>query len=34
MSSAYADNQTYKDYCYDMTKESFIKLLEPTASRA
>jgi raffinose/stachyose/melibiose transport system substrate-binding protein len=31
MSSAYADNQTYKDYCYDMTNESFIKLLEPTA---
>jgi raffinose/stachyose/melibiose transport system substrate-binding protein len=31
MSSAYADNQTYKDFCYDLTNEDFIKLLEPTA---
>ncbi|MCX7030657.1 MAG: extracellular solute-binding protein [Spirochaetes bacterium] len=31
MSSAYADNRTYKDYCYDMTDEDFIKLIEPTA---
>jgi raffinose/stachyose/melibiose transport system substrate-binding protein len=31
MSSAYADNRTYKDYCYDMTNEDFIKLIEPTA---
>lgn len=31
MSSAYADNITYKDYSYDMTNEEFIKLLEPTA---
>ena len=31
MSSAYADNDTYKDYVYDLTKEDFMKLLEPTA---
>jgi raffinose/stachyose/melibiose transport system substrate-binding protein len=31
MSSAYADNETYKDYVYDLTKEDFIKNLEPTA---
>lgn len=30
MSSAYADNITYKDYCYDMTNEDFIKQLEPS----
>ncbi|MCX7028492.1 MAG: extracellular solute-binding protein, partial [Spirochaetes bacterium] len=31
MSSAYADNRTYKDFVYDMTNEDFIKLIEPTA---
>lgn len=31
MSSAYADNITYKDYSYDLTNEDFMKQLEPTA---
>ena len=31
MSSAYADNSTYKDYVYDLTNADFIKMLEPTA---
>jgi raffinose/stachyose/melibiose transport system substrate-binding protein len=31
MSSAYADNVTYKDYSYDLTNEDFIKKIEPTA---
>lgn len=31
MSSAYADNSTYKDYVYDLTDESFIAQLEPSA---
>lgn len=31
MSSAYADNTTYKDYVYDMTNEPFIKKIQPTA---
>jgi raffinose/stachyose/melibiose transport system substrate-binding protein len=31
MSSAYADNDTYKDYCYDLTNEDFMKQLEPTS---
>jgi raffinose/stachyose/melibiose transport system substrate-binding protein len=31
MSSAYADNQTYKDYVYDLTNEDFIRQIEPTA---
>jgi raffinose/stachyose/melibiose transport system substrate-binding protein len=31
MSSAYADNDTYKDYVYDLSKEPFIKGMEPTA---
>jgi raffinose/stachyose/melibiose transport system substrate-binding protein len=31
MSSAYADNQTYKDYVLDLTGQDFIKQLEPTA---
>jgi raffinose/stachyose/melibiose transport system substrate-binding protein len=31
MSSAYADNTTYKDYVYDLTNEDFMKKLEPTA---
>ncbi|MGA2642321.1 MAG: extracellular solute-binding protein [Spirochaetia bacterium] len=31
MSSAYADNTTYKDYVYDLTNADFMKLLEPTA---
>jgi len=31
MSSAYADNATYKDYIYDLTGQDFIKQLEPTA---
>lgn len=30
MSSAYADNVTYKDYCYDLTDEDFIQQLEPS----
>ena len=29
MSSAYADNSTYKDYVYDLTDEAFIQKLEP-----
>ncbi|HET6452749.1 MAG TPA: extracellular solute-binding protein, partial [Spirochaetia bacterium] len=31
MSSAYADNVTYKDYYYDLTDQDFIKNLEPSA---
>jgi raffinose/stachyose/melibiose transport system substrate-binding protein len=31
MSSAYADNTTYKDYIYDLTNTDFIKMLEPGA---
>jgi len=31
MSSAYADNSTYKDYVYDLTDEDFIKKIEPSA---
>ncbi len=31
MSSAYADNMTYKDYYYELTNESFIKDLEPSS---
>jgi raffinose/stachyose/melibiose transport system substrate-binding protein len=31
MSSAYADNSTYKDYIYDLTNEDFIQQIEPTA---
>ena len=31
MSSAYADNVTYKDYIYDLTDQDFIKKIEPTA---
>ncbi len=31
MSSAYADNSTYKDYVYDLTNEDFIKQIEPGA---
>lgn len=31
MSSAYADNATYKDYVYDLTNEDFMKMLEPSA---
>ncbi|WP_320128564.1 extracellular solute-binding protein [uncultured Sphaerochaeta sp.] len=31
MSSAYADNSTYKDYVYDLTDEDFIKQLQPSA---
>ncbi|MGO8693426.1 MAG: ABC transporter substrate-binding protein [Rectinemataceae bacterium] len=31
MSSAYADNQTYKDYILDLTGQDFIKQIEPTA---
>lgn len=31
MSSAYADNSTYKDYVYDLTDESFMAQLEPSA---
>jgi raffinose/stachyose/melibiose transport system substrate-binding protein len=31
MSSAYADNATYKDYCYDLTNEDFIRNLSPSA---
>lgn len=30
MSSAYADNITYKDYCYDLTDEDFMQQLEPS----
>lgn len=31
MSSAYADNITFKDYYYDMTNEDFIQQMEPSA---
>lgn len=31
MSSAYADNSTYKDHVYDLTNEDFIKKIEPSA---
>ncbi|GHV45190.1 sugar ABC transporter substrate-binding protein [Spirochaetia bacterium] len=31
MSSAYADNTTYKDYVYDLSKEDFIRSLSPSA---
>jgi len=31
MSSAYADNGTYKDYVYDLTDADFMKQLEPSA---
>jgi raffinose/stachyose/melibiose transport system substrate-binding protein len=31
MSSAYADNSTYKDYVYDLTDVDFMKNLEPSA---
>jgi len=31
MSSAYADNDTYKDFCLDLTDQDFIKAVEPTA---
>ncbi|WP_319562002.1 extracellular solute-binding protein [Marispirochaeta sp.] len=31
MSSAYADNSTYKDYIYDLTDEDFIQHIEPSA---
>ncbi len=31
MSSAYADNSTYKDYVYDLTDEDFMKQIEPSA---
>ena len=31
MSSAYADNSTYKDYVYDLTDETFISQFEPAA---
>ena len=31
MSSAYADNATYKDYAYDLTGQDFIKQIEPSA---
>lgn len=31
MSSAYADNSTYKDYVYDLSKEDFIKNISPSA---
>jgi len=31
MSSAYADNSTYKDYVYDLTDQDFIKNISPTA---
>lgn len=31
MSSAYADNSTYKDYVYDLTNEDFIKQIQPSA---
>jgi raffinose/stachyose/melibiose transport system substrate-binding protein len=31
MSSAYSDNVTYQDYYYDLTKQSFIKQLEPSS---
>ena len=31
MSSAYADNSTYKDYVYDLSGEDFIKKISPSA---
>jgi raffinose/stachyose/melibiose transport system substrate-binding protein len=31
MSSAYADNSTYKDYVYDLSNEDFIKKISPSA---
>lgn len=31
MSSAYADNSTYKDYVYDLTDEDFMNQIEPSA---
>ncbi len=31
MSSAYADNSTYKDYVYDLTDADFMKQIEPSA---
>ncbi len=31
MSSAYADNSTYKDYVYDLTDEPFMQQIEPAA---
>jgi raffinose/stachyose/melibiose transport system substrate-binding protein len=31
MSSAYADNSTYKDYIYDLTDADFINQIEPSA---
>ena len=31
MSSAYADNKTYKDYVYDLSNEDFIKKIQPSA---
>jgi raffinose/stachyose/melibiose transport system substrate-binding protein len=31
MSSAYADNSTYKDYIYDLTDVGFMKQIEPSA---
>jgi len=31
MSSAYADNSTYKDYVYDLSKEDFMKAIAPSA---
>jgi raffinose/stachyose/melibiose transport system substrate-binding protein len=31
MSSAYADNATYKDYDFDLTGQDFIKQIQPTA---
>ena len=31
MSSAYADNSTYKDYFYDLTDEPFMQNIEPAA---
>ncbi len=31
MSSAYADNSTYKDYIYDLTDADFMKQIEPSA---
>lgn len=31
MSSAYADNSTYKDYVYDLAGEDFIKNISPSA---
>ena len=31
MSSAYADNQTYRDYVYDLSREDFIRNISPAA---